>query len=370
MKVSIYNVLFFLLVLLLVIHVAFYPFKIIRDLPLNGYYEKPVKPTFSFTNYFSKGFQDSTENYVKYTFGLFPGLTRIHHQVDYSFFGKLNVASIHRGKSGYLFRFGTGAFANRTFAPDAAQKYARQYAMFTDSLKRLGKSSIWIITPDKNDVFREFLPDSIPHPISLNWFYRDFGNALKEKQVDFIDFNEVTFREKNKFPFPVFNKGGIHWTHTYAARCFDSLCNHLSANGSISVHNKIDYKKSTMLWAPDFDIEQSANLLIPLEKEQLFHADVTCENGCRQKTVLLIGDSFCHAWMWNGWFYNCFSTESEFWYYNREAFKLDNTPLGLVDHKNVRNYLKKFDVIIIAFSAGNVESLDYGFMEDYLHGQK
>lgn len=358
-----YNILFGFLFLLLIIHFAFSPLNIIMDLPLHGYYEKPKQTAFSLEDYFTRTYQDSTEKSIKYAFGLFPGFTRIHHQLEYSLFDRVFVKDVSRGKNGYIFRYCPGCMTDEEFDEEAIDNYLDNYSKLKDSLKVAGKNIVWIIAPDKNIIYSEYLPQ--PHPLKIDGFYWSFKNACNRKKVQIIDFNEVAYYEKNKFPFAVSNKGGVHWTQPYAARCFDSLCNYLSVISDISIKNDITYNKTKNPWDPDFDAEQAANLLIPLEKKENFYfAKVLSHSNAKNKKVLLIGDSFCHAWMWNNWMKNAFSPESEFWYYNREANTIDNTFIKTLDHKNVREYTQKFDIFIFLFTAVSVKNLDNGFIND------
>jgi len=359
------NILFGFLLLCLLLHLAFSPLHIIKDLPLNGYYEKPTKGELTAENYFTHKFQDSTEKYIKYNFGLFPGFTRINHQLEYSLFDQIHVSDVHRGNNEYLFRYCPGCMSENKFASEHINKFIDHYSKFKDSVTASGKSVLWVIAPDKNMVFSEFLSASVGQPTEVNGYYWDLKRSFKQKGIEVIDFNELAFREKNKYPFAVCTKGGVHWTQPYAARCFDSLCNYLSETTSISIKNSIDHKKTGNPWDPDYDIEKSANLLIPLEnKENCYFSNIISISNAKNKKILLIGDSFCHAWMWNKWFKNCFSAESEFWYYNRESQKLDNTFIKNLDHQHVRKYISKFDSFIFVFSAANAEMLDYNFMND------
>lgn len=357
------NILFGLLFLCLVIHFTFSPLNIIKDLPLNGYYEKPTQTEFNLKNYFSRSYQDSTEKNIRYQFGLFPGFTRIHHQLEYSLFHHIYVKDVSRGANNYLFRYCSTCITDKKFDDAAIDRYLDNYSKLKDSLKAAGKNIVWVIAPDKNIIYSEYLPQ--PHPVEVDGYYWSFKTALRRKKIQVIDFNELAYREKNKYPFAVSNKGGVHWTQPYAARCFDSLCNYLAATTTISIKNTISYKKTGNPWDPDYDIEKAANLLIPLEKkDHCYFAEIKSRSNSKNKKVLLVGDSFCHAWMWNNWMKNAFSPESEFWYYNREANTIDNTFIKKVDHKNVKEYIQKFDVFILVFSAANMEMLDYNFMKD------
>ncbi|MCW3082845.1 MAG: sugar O-acetyltransferase precursor [Bacteroidetes bacterium] len=365
MKKRTLNILFFLLFFIcLLLHFLFSPLHLIKDKPLEGYYPKPPETTFNLPDYFSRRYQDTTEKYINYQFGLFPGFTRVHHQLEYSWFNKINVQDVHIGKQGYLFRYVSGYFDDKTFPEGKLDLYIKRYSKFSDSLKAAGKNVIWVIAPDKNIVYSEFLADSVKHPALINGFYQSLKNAFKQNAITYLDFNELGIAEKNKYPFAVCNKGGVHWTQAYAARCFDSVCTYLSGTTAISIKNTISNKKNNTPWTPDVDIEAAANLLMPLEKNNNYFSTVESQSNVKNKKVLLIGDSFCHVWAWNSWMQQCFSSESEFWYYNREVHQLDDEYIKDRDHAATRSNISKFDTFIILFSAGNVEQLDYGFMED------
>lgn len=365
MKKNMHNILFFALFFLcFCTHFLFAPLHLIKDKPLEGYYRKNDSVRFSMKDYFLRRFQDSTDAYINYSFGLFPAFTRIHHQLRYSLFNELNVRDVHPGKNGYLFRYVDGYFSERTFEAARLETYIRRYSAFSDSLKAAGKNVIWVIAPDKNIVYSEYLADNIRHTDKINGFYQALKAAFSNAHIPCLDFNAAAIAEKNRYPFAVCNKGGVHWTQAYSARCFDSLCIYLGKTSGIAISNTITTEKKNNPWVPDIDIEAAANLLAPLERGHNYFSGITSQSNAKNKKLLLIGDSFCHAWAWNGWLQQCFDPASEFWYYNREAHRLDDTFVRSLDHKHTRSTVSGFDTFIILFSAGNVEQLDYGFMED------
>ena len=335
-------------------------------MPLNGYFETPAKPELSVNNYFNKTFQDSTEKYLKYNFGLFPGLTRIHNQLEYSLFNKINLHDVHKGKDGYLHRYVDNYFDGKGYGDNVLNHYMDMLRRLNDTLEASGKKILWVVAPDKSIVYKETLPEGIKLKEPINSYYSEFEQAIRKNKINFIDFNTLAIAEKNKYPFPPVTKGGIHWTQAYAARCFDSICKFLASISDIKIDNKVNYFVTGNSWDPDYDIEYSANLLFPLERnDSAYMAKITSHGNAKNKNLLLIGDSFCHAWMWSRMFEPCFSSESEFWYYNRDAYKLDNTKIVRNAEKtSIRNYIRKFDVIIIEYSVANLEMLDYGFMNE------
>lgn len=372
MKTKKYTVMFVVLFLFLVLHLLFYPFQLIKDAPLSGYFQKPSAPEFSAEAYFSKALQDSTENYLKYNFGLFPGLTRIHNQLEYSLFDKLNVHDVYKGKEGYLHRYTKDYFEKKTYGSYTLSHYLDLLKRFSDTLALKGKKVIWVITPDKSIVYKETLPEGIDISQPINGYYEEFKAGLKAGKFNYIDFNELAIAEKNVFPFPVCTKGGVHWTQAYAARCFDSLCKYMAAVSDIKIKNKLEYYETGTVWGPDYDIENAANLLVPLERQDsCYLAKVTTESSASTKKLLLVGDSFCHAWMWNKFFKSGISASSEFWYYNRDATLFDNAPIKRnPDNLPINQYIEKFDIVVITFSAGNLYMLDYGFLEDVFKNAK
>ncbi|MBL0328853.1 MAG: hypothetical protein IPP64_05410 [Bacteroidetes bacterium] len=358
-----YNILFGFLILCLLFHLAFKPFNWIKDLDLSGYFTEPEFIGLTAENYFSSQFQDTTEKSLNFNFGLFPGFTRIHHQIEYSFFNRMHVKDVHSGKKGYLFRYCDICMSDRDFGPDYIESFLNKYKVFQDSLKAAGKNIVWVIAPDKNFTFSEYLPEE-KHVEQIYPFYWTLRKGFIEKGINFIDFNELAFREKNKFQFEVFNKGGVHWTNAYANRCFDSICSYLSQNTDIKIKNTITLKKINRPWSYDIDMEIAGNLLLPLKQDNFYSSEIESESNAHNKKLLLIGDSFTHAWVWKKVYSSCFHPESEFWYYNRDLNTLENKYIGPVSRKDTRKNISKFDTFIIVFTALNAEQLTYGFIED------
>jgi hypothetical protein len=363
------DILFWILVAFLLLHLLFYPLPLIKDQPLAGFFRLPLKVEFSLKNYFSRSFQDSTEKYINYKMGLNPGFTRIHHQMEYSLFNRLHAYDVHAGKDNYLFRYCKGCITEGTFAPPVLERFMQRYLAFADSLEKAGKKVVWVIAPDKNFVFSEKLSPELHQPDEICGFYWSLKKAFKENKISFLDFNELAFREKNKYQYPVFTKGGVHWSQAYAARCFDSLCNYLSARSDIQIRNTIKYNRQQKPWNPDIDMEIASNLLARIPEDDFYLAEMTSKVA-KKKKLLLIGDSFTYAWTWPGDMARCFDPASEFWYYNRERNLLSgNKTTGNVDHANARKEIASFDTFIFVFTALNAENLDYGFMDDLYSGR-
>ncbi|MFL5763759.1 MAG: alginate O-acetyltransferase AlgX-related protein [Bacteroidia bacterium] len=359
------SILFWVLFACFALHWLFFPLGIIKDLPLSGYYRLPGKVELSAKSYLNGSFQDSVDLYVGRKMGLVPGFTRVHHQLEYSAFDKLHAYDVHAGLDNYLFRYCPGCITAGTFDKAMLDEYITRYLIFQDSLKAAGKNIVWIIAPDKNFIYSEKLSPELKHPDEISGFYWTLKKEFRRRGVNFIDFNELAWREKNKFEFPVFTKGGVHWSQAYAARCFDSLCQYLSERTPVKIKNEVQYRKADKAWDSDIDMESASNLLIPVSEGPFYLADVTSESNAKKKKLLLIGDSFTYAWTWPGYVAKCFDPASEFWYYNREENILKgNKVLGELDHSNTRKKIKSFDTFVFVFTALNAENLDYGFMDD------
>src|SRR3954463_11225128 len=111
------DIFFWFLLACLLLHLLFSPLGIIKDQPLSGFFQLPLKVEFSTENYLSRSFQDSTEKYLNYKMGLKPGFTRIHHQLEYSLFNHLHAYDVHAGNDGYLFRYCKGCISDGSFDP-------------------------------------------------------------------------------------------------------------------------------------------------------------------------------------------------------------------------------------------------------------
>ena len=83
----------------------------------------------------------------------------------------------------------------------------------------------------------------------------------------------------------------------------------------------------------------------------------------KQPNVLIISDSF----FWN--FYdltivqNCFSKESEMWYYNKTRYNHLKEKIGSKTETITLNQIKDRDIIIIVSSDPGLKEFGYGFLE-------
>jgi hypothetical protein len=353
-----------MLPVLMLFHLLFYPLGLIKDLPLNGFYKLPDTVAFTAENYFSHRFQDSNEVRINQSMGLFPGLTRIHHQIEYSFFDRVHAHDVYKGKNAYLFRYCEGCLSDRTYPSPGIDHFMILYKRFQDSLEAQGKTVVWVIGPDKAFVYNEYLPGDLKLPVNFQGFYWSLKESLKKNGVNYIDFNELAYREKNKYPFRSFYRGGVHWTQAYAARCFDSVCRFLESKHFADIRYSMRTHAVNQPWANDIDMERSANLLIPLEDTGFYNVEIIPDSLQKKKKLLLVGDSFCYPWVWPHQIGFCFAKGSEFWYYNRERDDLFGNPIKNVDHKNMRKQIKDYDLFIILFNPLNAEYIDYDFISD------
>lgn len=100
-------------------------------------YSKPVEDTLlSINTWFDRSFQDKKNDYINNNFGGRNFLVRLNNQVNYTFYDKINVWDVFKGKDDYL-------FSEAFFKNFSGEDYKGNH--FVDSIHlRLVKLNSWL----------------------------------------------------------------------------------------------------------------------------------------------------------------------------------------------------------------------------------
>jgi hypothetical protein len=124
--------------------------------------------------------------------------------------------------------------------------------------------------------------------------------------------------------------------------------------------SEISFDKTNKPFEPDYDMGMTCNRLFPLDMSAAVDCNIK-PRGERKIKALLGGDSFCHALVWGGLFFENFHPQSEFWYYNHHRSTKDSADLKLTP-ESYKGF-EKFDCIIFLYSGLNLPCTDYGLID-------
>ena len=356
--------------------------KILRS-NLSGYQAQAAKPTWDWDSLLAGTYQPALERYATEHLGLREQLIRPRNQVAYSLFGRSTNQQIIIGRDGALFEEGSIAAAlgqAPPVPPAELRQRVREFRALQDTLARRGKLLVLTIPPAKAALYAELLPEAYQtaaRPDSSN--YQRYAGALRAAGVNVVDFVPVFRRWKATTPYPLFPRGGTHWSGYGVVRAADTLFRYVARRGGFRLRD-IQVGPPEVSTTPrytDNDIAKTLNLLWDPAPWPLAYSPVTfgpLPAGQPQPRLLLVGDSF-------GWsfieFYpyaaELFAPGSHYWYYNREVQWTNDNPthhvpaeqyeVGSLDR---RAQLAAHDVVLVIVNEANLASFDFGFSADML----
>lgn len=341
-------------------------FKMIHLYKLAG--DDAVKDDTMFTihTYFSGIYQKKLDEHASSDFGFRTLLIKIHNQLNFSLFHKVNAKGVIAGKDNYLFEttYINSYLGNDYMGEDSITQNLTRLKRISDTLIKLHKRLMVVIAPSKPSYYCEFLPDECKlkkRPTN----YNSIVKGIKEQQLSCIDFSDWFNKNKYKSTYPLYPKHGNHWSMYGSYLAADSIIKYIESDQKIDLPNIL--LKDVRIEQPkneDKDIEYGINLLFKLKSFDLANPIVKSEDtlGKAKKSVLVIGDSF--YWnIYNLGFSNCFKSSS-FWYYNKAVYPDSYKNRVMVEDLNFEKELKKHDIIIILATESNIKSLGWGFMDN------
>ena len=286
---------------------------------------------------------------------------RIRNQLDYSLFNVIHEGDIVAGKQGYLFEthYIDGIYGNDFLGTPALKKRVERLKFISDTLAAMGKKLIVVIAPNKVLFYPEYAPE-YPFPFRDTTNYEVYTKLLKSNGMNFIDFNSYFNSQKNKSPYPLMPKNGIHWSMYGAGVAGDSLIKYIETLCNIrmpkAVWKSIRVQQDSTY---DIDAEKSISLLFKVGGPLMAYPHIEFEKDSTKikPTVLTIGDSFYIEFLSGYDIQNGFSLGSTYWYYFK---KFDHsTPT----RDELRDQLSKSDVVMFMATENSLINLGWGAID-------
>lgn len=339
-----------------------------REEPLHGFYVPAKKPVAGFEGWWNGTFQDSFELYHNEQFGLRNPCVRIHNQIEFELFGRVQGKSLVAGKSGYFYELKyLNAYTGVDFIGEAAiLEMKRKIKILQDTLEKRNITLIVVFAPGKASFYPEYIPDEFNKPAKQT-NYKNYVKAFTGSGINFIDFNSWFIQQKEKVRYPLYPKTGIHWSRFGSVIAIDSLISYIEEKRNVDMPSVIikGYTWTDSLQSPDDDLGKSLNLIFPPKPLLMAYPDYNFESPNQKAKVrmMVIGDSF---------FWNLFdirlaprSFESiDFWYYNSQVYHTDGRPEELADNADNCLESETNQVVMIMATESNLSGLGWGYVDD------
>ncbi len=340
-----------------------------KTVPLAGEALIFKMPSFSFSGYFSRAYQDSFSDYFSHTFHNRAFYIRAYNEINYDLLRFPSSSSgIIIGKKDFLFlrSYVDNYIGSNCLGKRQIEKNVGLLKKIQDSLKRKNIDLIILFTPGKASFYSEYLPDKYLENKKDSNNYLLYSSELIRQGINFIDLNKYFKILKSKSKYPLFSVWGTHWTHYGMSIGADTVIKYIEKIRAIKMPD-FDYssiKVSTDIQKPDYDVEDLLNLYFPLAHTPLAYPNYSYKrNPTNYKpSVLVIGDSYWGNLCYKGIPQNVFKQDI-FWRYFKDEYINNIRQKTPVLNLNIKEKILQQDVIIIEATEENYNNFPYGFSE-------
>lgn len=362
------NIVFLLFLITLFIPMIEEKIQQIEFLPLEGVQEKTKKPVLDLRNWLSSSFQECYVKYIEENIPFRTWLIRLRNQIRYSLFNETSASKIVIGKEGYLYEQDyINAYLGKDYIGEESMKSRlKQLESLQNTFKSQGKDLMLVIVPGKATFYPEYLPDRFKRPDNCKTNYDLFCRLIKEYKINTIDFQKYFLDNKNKSPYPLIPKCGIHWSYYGMSLAVDSIIKYIEQLRNINLPDlKIsNYVTSEIPQNPDYDLGNLLNIITLIKQPTLYYPvyNYYVSSSHTKPKVLTIGDSF----YWN--LYNDSIPQRlfdnvQFWYYANSVYPESFSSPLTISQIDVKSEINKQDIILIIITEFGLGNIGYGFVD-------
>jgi hypothetical protein len=325
------------------------------------------KPTFKWNEWWEGSYQPKEEAWLNQEMGGRTYLIRLRNQYYFSVFNEAKANGVSPGKDGvlldveYVAAFYGSDFAGEEFLTEKLRRWKR----VQHGLDSIGVKAFIGLAPGKgsffDDQFSEFLKDE-HQPMTNYRFIRNWGS---ENGLRILDLKNCYHNWSDTASYPLFPKGGIHWSEYGVALVCDTLRGYIqSITGRPLQKFWYDIEVSDTARGGDNDIAVGMNLLFTPKNERLAYPIRYFgeEPNIEPTKLLTISDSYYYGIVYSG-FCDRICSFGGFWYYFRETYPSERFSSRNVDELNILEELKKQDVLMLMMTEPQMKRLGWGSIE-------
>ena len=290
---------------------------------LAGAYQISPHPTFSLDEVLAGRYQPQLERYLEDRLGFRPWLIRLRNQISFSLLGVVRSSDLVVGRDEVLFQPGVvSSYVGEDFLGDDEIRYrVRRMRAVERALAQRGIPFLFVMAPNKARFMPEALPLWTKKPQPNHSNYEGFMREMKASGLPVLDLVRVFSQWKDTCRYPLFPKGGTHWSGYGVVRAADTLFRRIEQVGHVDL---IDFSQrgpltvtKDSLRVTDSDLSGPLNLLFPYHPYAMAYARVVFEPqkpGQPRPNLLISGDSFNWGFMqFAPYLQTLFAPESRFW---------------------------------------------------------
>lgn len=360
------------LLLLTVLAVLFFSigqnmFDFLPKWKLNGSFDPAPDADFSWDAWFDGSYQPPKEKWLNEQIGAREYLIRLRNQYYFSTFHIAKANGVIPCKNGVLVDQGyADAFYGNDFAGhEFLTERLRGWKHVQEGLDSLGVKAFLTLAPGKASFFEEDFPEFLKQehrPMTNYQFIRDWGSA---NDLNILDLKRLFHLWNDTSTYPLFPKGGIHWSEYAAAHVCDTLRGYIQSQTNRPLQKFwFDINVSDTARGGDNDIADGMNLIFTPKKERLaYPVRYFGEDSTIVPTkFLVIADSYYYALIYSG-FADRVCSYGGFWYYFRQAEPGHMFSSTNVEELNLLEELKKQDVLMLLMTEPQMQRFGWGSVE-------
>ncbi|WP_073110566.1 alginate O-acetyltransferase AlgX-related protein [Hymenobacter daecheongensis] len=294
-----------------------------QEAPLYGAYTPAPNPEFSKEGVLAGTFQPALERYLEDNIGFRGWLIRLRNQLSLSLLGVARSSDLVVGQDLVLFQPSPVAAAQgKDFLGDEEVAYrVRRLRAVQEALARRGIPLLFVMAPNKARYQPETLPAAFRQSQTNRTNYTAFVREMKAQQINLLDAAHLFGLWKDTTRYPLFPKGGTHWSGYGAALVADTLFARIEQTGRFDLvnfrrHGPVVVRTDSLRFT-DSDLSDPMNLVFPYRHHPTAYPTVTFDSlraGQQRPNLLIIGDSFNWAFMqFYPYLQTLFAPESRFW---------------------------------------------------------
>lgn len=359
---------FLFLLLILIVPMIQQSTGLLKEKGLNGQPDLASYPRLSLKTWFSDefqvGFNRATEEHV----GFRPALIRLKNQIEYALFHKANASGVVVGKHRYLFESDyIRSYTGRDYLGDYywEQKFNR-LKLVSDTLQKLGVKIAIVLEPGKATYHPEYIPSRFLRFKSDHINYQAILRESGQKGIPLLDLNRLFRDIKSSAPYPLFPKGGIHWSEGGMVVAADTLLGFIEGALHLTVpHLVVDRVEITdSLRGTDGDVIKIMNLMKapghPKMGYPVFH--FASKDSIRKPRVLVISDSYFFNILGAKIPARAFANEA-FWYYNKFIYPETWSAPKDTSSLNVAKTVESMNLVLIMVTERFYHRFDWDFTD-------
>lgn len=342
-------------------------FGLLPEKPLKGDVQKAERPELSARSWYEGAFQDTFGTFLNDHLGGHAWLIRIRNQYYFSVFNEAKANAIVPAKNGvlldqaYVDAFYGKDFAGETFLTSRLESWKR----VQHGLDSVGVKAFLCFAPGKASYFEEAFTDQLRDTHEPTTNYRFIKNWGEANGLRMLDLKALFHSWQDTSRYPLFPKGGIHWSDYAVAHVCDTLRGYVHSLTERPLPEFwFDIELSDTARGGDNDIADGMNLIWTPKHERLaypiryFGQDSTIA----PTHLLAISDSYYYGLV-NSGFTDRVCSYGGFWYYFRQAEPASHFCSTKVEELDLLSELKKQDVVMLMMTEPQLARFGWGAPE-------